>query len=113
MLALVIVAAAELVLGAGGDLPPLGISRSLPSRQHALAQVAFVSKWHEYHPGAPMDWDYGRWCWETVALIQQPGLGPLARREKIKELVDWLGWEAVLTGNFPPSVPLGWISAYP
>lgn len=106
MLNLVAAVAVVAALECGGDLPPLGLARCLPTREHALAQVSFSGRWKEAGNGSVFDWNHGEWCWLTIAEAQAPELGPTARREKIKALIDWYGWETVLTGNFPPPVPL-------
>ncbi len=102
-------APAALAALAAGEHDPLtvGVARGLPSRQHALAQLEWAANYEkETGKSIPFDIDFGVWCWRVVADIQHPDTTPHQKGMLLQELIDWLGWEAVLTARIPPPVPL-------
>jgi hypothetical protein len=97
-------------------LPPLSLAKCLPSEGYARERRAYGNKFAESYKGP---WELrcivhdAAWCWGKVEAAQSPTLGVRARRQALRELVNWLGWEAVLTGRIPPPVPLDWTPEVP
>lgn len=88
--------------------PPLDVAKGLPSLKEAKAQIEFGESVRDGYTGGPVydmvNWNL--WFWRQVVLIRDTELDASHRRQHLRELIDWLGWEAVLTGRIPPAVPL-------
>jgi hypothetical protein len=46
--------------------------------------------------------------WTCAQWATKPDLEPEARCEAVRQLISVAGWRAVLTGELPSPVPLGW-----
>lgn len=89
--------------------PPLEVVRLLPSDACAAGQIKLAWKVRsEYLPGWHghdiISWNV--WFWDKVRAAHDRSRTEAERRETLRELVEWLGWEAVLSGRIPPAVPL-------
>jgi hypothetical protein len=97
------------------ELPPLAVARCLPTAEHARAAVDFAAKFLEGYSGGPVvsvvEWNL--WYWRTVLDVHNEERSLYSRRHSLGQLVDWLGWEAVLSGRLPPPVPLDLIPVAP
>lgn len=93
----------------GVQLPPLEIAKGLPSKETAEAMIAFSD---EFRKGYARGWhghdiiSWNRWFWDRLARVQDVRYPDCQRRHYLGELIDWLGWGRVLTGDMPPAVPL-------
>jgi hypothetical protein len=104
----------SLALAECGDPPPppLEVVRGLPSAAAVKEQIEsaerFLENYHADWPGrwAPGGVHWNLWYWRRLETAQDTKLTALERRRAVGELVEWLGWEAVLTGRIPPAVPL-------
>jgi hypothetical protein len=100
------------------NLPPVHLARGLPPHGRCRQALAEVERWlgwaRDYWEAtgrhAP-EWEHlqaQHWTWERAARATDPRGGDGERRRALAELVEWLGWRVVLTGELPPPVPLDW-----
>ena len=85
-----------------GVLPPLEIVRGWPSWERIVeAREAARDNYSECQTTAA--WDAVE-VWGQVWRAANTMYGDQYRREALRDLIDLVGWRAVLSGNFPPPI---------
>ena len=86
-----------------GVLPPLEIVRGWPSWERIVeARKAASDNYAERL--TPVAWD-SLSVWGLVWRAGNKTFAESYRREALQELVELVGWRAVLTGTFPHPIP--------
>ncbi len=98
-----------------GLLPPLEIACGVPSHARCVeaAALATANLAAEERAGAGLAWMPSSYfvafrskeAWGYAAAATTTARSGRERREALRDLIELVGWRAVLTGTLPPPVP--------
>ena len=106
----------------GPPLPPLELVRHLPTAKRAEEALAEIARWSESlerydAAGKKLPWRVGGaqlrlnwhfWAWFQVRTARAECNTDQERRLALRGLIDYWGWRTVLSGQYPPPVPIEW-----